>query len=105
MDLNSDSFSGSSKFGEPENSAILAPKSSNQENCEKTPILETKAAVSFLMPQGVLCYQTTLVWFVIVKNEYFMAKIDVHRSLLPSERVIAWDMKMTWHIQIQMQVL
>ena len=54
------------------------------------------------MPQIVI-YQTTPVWFV--KNEYFMAKIDVYRSLLPSDRVIGWE---TWkwrHIRIQMQVL
>ena len=37
------------------NSAILAPKSSVHENREKTPIFETKAAVSFLMLQGVWC--------------------------------------------------
>ena len=35
------------------------------------------------------------VWFV--KNEYLMAKINVYRSLLPSDRVIGWDMKMTSH--------
>ena len=35
--------------------AILVPKSNDQENCEKTPLFEIKAAVSFLMPQGVLC--------------------------------------------------
>ena len=37
------------------------------------------------MPK-IIVYQTALVWFV--KNEYFMAKIDVCRSLLPSNRVI-----------------
>ena len=37
------------------NSAILAPKSRDQENREKTPLFETKAAISFLMPQGALC--------------------------------------------------
>ena len=40
------------------NSAILAPKSSDKKKKkkrEKTPIFETKAAASFLMPQGVLC--------------------------------------------------
>ena len=36
------------------NSAILAPNSSDQENRAKTPLSETKAAVSFLMPQGAL---------------------------------------------------
>ena len=46
-------------------------------------------------------YQTAPVWFV--KNECFMAKIDVYRSLLASDRVIGWDIK--WrHIRIQMQV-
>ena len=37
------------------------------------------------MPK-IVVYQTTPVCFV--KNEYFMAKIDVCRSLLPSDRVI-----------------
>ena len=37
------------------------------------------------MPK-IVVYQTASVWFV--KNEYFMAKIDVCRSLLPSDRVI-----------------
>ena len=40
-------------------------------------------------------YQTAPVWFV--KNECFMAKIDVYRSLLASDRVIGWDIKMTSH--------
>ena len=44
------------------------------------------------MPK-ILVYQTAPVWFV--KNEYFMAKIDVCRSLLPSDRVIGWDIEMT----------
>ena len=39
--------------------------------------------------------QTTPVCFM--KNEYLMAKIDVYRSLLPSDRVIGWDIKMTSH--------
>ena len=35
-----------------------------------------------------------------------MGKIDVYRSLLPSDRVIGWDMKMmSRYIRIQMQVL
>ena len=46
------------------------------------------------MPKIVI-YQTKPVWFV--KNKYFMAKIDVYRSLLPSDCVIGWDMKMTSH--------
>ena len=37
------------------------------------------------MPK-IVVYQTAPVWFV--KNEYFMVKIDVCRSLLPSDRVI-----------------
>ena len=37
------------------------------------------------MPKIVI-YQTAPVWFV--KNEYFMAKIDVCHSLLPSDHVI-----------------
>ena len=44
------------------------------------------------MPK-IVFYQTASVWFV--KNDYFMAKIDVCRSLLPSDRVIGWDIKMT----------
>ena len=47
------------------------------------------------MPK-IVVYQTAPVWFV--KNEYFMAKIDVYRSLLPSDRVIGWDMKMMSHL-------
>ena len=46
------------------------------------------------MPK-IVVYQTAPVWFV--KNEYFMAKIDVCRSLLPSNRVIGWDIEMTSH--------
>ena len=46
------------------------------------------------MPK-IVVYQTASVWFV--KNEYFMAKIDVCRSLLPSDRVIGRDIKMTSH--------
>ena len=42
---------------------------------------------------NIVVYQTAPVWFV--KNEYFMAKIDVCRSLLPSDR--GWDIKMTSH--------
>ena len=37
------------------NSAILAPKSSDKKTHDKTPLFETKDAVSFLMLQGVLC--------------------------------------------------
>ena len=33
-----------------------------------------------------------------MKNEYLMAKIDVYCSLLPSDRVIGWDMKMMSHL-------
>ena len=51
LDLNS--FRG--RQMEVEIPPFLAPKSSDQENCEKTPFFETKAAVSFHMPQGVLC--------------------------------------------------
>ena len=43
------------------------------------------------MPKTVT-YQTKPVWFV--KNEYLIARIDVYRSLLPSDDVIAWDIKM-----------
>ena len=32
-----------------------------------------------------------------MKKEYLMAKIDVYHSLLPSDRVIGWDMKLTSH--------
>ena len=46
------------------------------------------------MPKIVI-YQTTPVWFV--NNEYFMAKIDVYRSLLPSDHVIGWDRKVMSH--------
>ena len=46
------------------------------------------------MPK-IVVYQTASVWFV--KNEYFMVKIDVCLSLLPSDRVIGWDIKMTSH--------
>ena len=46
------------------------------------------------MPK-IVVYQTASVWFV--KNEYFMAKIDVCRSLLPSDRVIGRDIKITSH--------
>ena len=42
------------------------------------------------MPK-IVVYQTAQVWFV--KNEYFMVKIDVCRSLPPSDRVIGWDIK------------
>ena len=48
---------GIAKFGEPEVEILpfwrrnLAIKKKR----EKTPIFETKAAVSFLMPQGILC--------------------------------------------------
>ena len=41
----------------------------------------------------IVVYHTAPLWFV--KNEYFMAKIDVCRSLLPSDRVIGWDIKIT----------
>ena len=37
------------------------------------------------MPK-IVVYQTASVWFV--KNECFMTKIDVYRSLLASDRVI-----------------
>ena len=47
------------------------------------------------MPK-IVVYQTAPVWFV--KNEYFMAKIDVCRSFLSSDRVIGWDIKMTSHL-------
>ena len=43
----------------------------------------------------IIVYQTAPVWFV--KNECFMAKIDVYRSLLASDRVIGGDIKMTSH--------
>ena len=43
----------------------------------------------------IVVYQTAPVWFV--KNECFMAKIDVYRSLLASDRVIGRDIKMTSH--------
>ena len=46
------------------------------------------------MPK-IVVYQTAPVW--LVKNECFMAKIDVYRSLLASDRVIGWDIKMTSH--------
>ena len=46
------------------------------------------------MPKIVI-YQTTPFWFV--KKEYLMAKIDVYHSLLSSDRVIGWDMKLTSH--------
>ena len=49
------------------------------------------------MPK-IVVYQTASVWFV--KNEYFMAKIDVCRSLLPSDRVIWWDIKMTSPVDV-----
>ena len=95
LDLNSDSFSGSSNLENRKwrNSAILAPKSSDQENREKTPIFETKAAVSFLMPQEALClkYLSIRLLSLVCENR----KINVYRSLLPSDRVIGWDMKMT----------
>ena len=56
LDLNSDSFSGSPNLENRKwKFAIMAPKSGDQENREKTPIIETKAAVNFLMSQGVLC--------------------------------------------------
>ena len=53
------------------------------------------------MPK-IVVYQTAPVWFV--KNECYTAKIDVYLSLLASDRVIWWDIKMTY-IRIQMQVL
>ena len=69
------------------NSAILRQNLANKKTVS-TPPIETKAAVSFLMPQGDLClipkivnHQTTPILFV--KNEYLMAKIDVYCSLLP----------------------
>ena len=46
------------------------------------------------MPK-IVVYQTAPVWFV--KNECFMAKIYVCRSLLVSDRVIGCDIKMTSH--------
>ena len=50
-------------------------------------LFETKAAVSFLMPQGVLCLK-----LLAIRLHLFgwrkMAKIDVYRSLLPSDHVI-----------------
>ena len=82
------------------NSAILAPKSSDQENREKNPYLWNKSRLQFsyaarcFMPK-IVVYQTAPVWFV--KNECFMAKIDVYRSLLASDRVIGWVIKMTSH--------
>ena len=92
LDLNSDSFRDRQFWRAGSgNSPILAPKSSNQENREKTPIFKTKAAVSFsyvarcFMPK-IVVYQTAPVWFL--KNKYFKAKIDVCRNLLPSDRVI-----------------
>ena len=50
------------------------------------------------MPK-IVSYQN---WFV--KDEYLMANIDVYRSLLPSDRIIGWDTKLT-HIRIEMQLL
>ena len=76
------------------NSAILAPKSSDQEN----PYLWNKSHRQFsyvargFMPK-ILVYQTPQ--FGLWKNEYLMAKINVYHSLLPSDHVIGWDMKMT----------
>ena len=78
LDSNSNLFSRSSNLGNRKwKFAILAPKSSDEENHEKKNLFETKAAVSFLMTQGVLCYyvvsyQTTPVWFV--KNEYLIGE-------------------------------
>ena len=59
----------------------------------RTPLFETKAAISF-MPK-IVYYQTSPVWFI--KNEYIVAKINVYCSLLPSNRLIGWDIKVTSH--------
>ena len=48
----------------------------------------------------IVIYQTTPVLFA--KKKYLMAKIDVYRSLLPSDSVIGWYMKVT---SDRMQVL
>ena len=80
------------------NSAILAPKSSDQTKPWEKPYLWNKSCHQFsyaarcFIPK-IVVYQTTPVWFV--KNECFMAKIDIYRSLLPSDCVIGWDIKMT----------
>ena len=78
------------------NSAILAPKSSDQENREKPTFLWKKSRRQF--SDAVRCfvpktfnYQTTSVWFVT--NEYLMGKTDVYRSLRPCYRVVGWDIK------------
>ena len=63
-------------------------------NLLKLSLIVTLFSVCGVMPE-IVVYQTESVWFV--KNEYFMAKIDVCRSLLPSDRVIGWDIKMMSH--------
>ena len=100
LDLNNDSFSVLAKFGEPEVEILpfwrrnLAIK----KTMRKKPYLWNKSRRQFsyaarcFMPKLVV-HQTAPVWFV--KNECFMAKIDVYRSLLASDHVIGWDFKIT----------
>ena len=82
------------------NSAILALKSSDQEKPRENPYLWNKSRRQFsyaarCFMYKIVVYQTAPVWFV--KNECFMAKIDVYGSLLASDRVIGWDIKMMSH--------
>ena len=60
----------------------------------RTPFWKCLAPTLCFMPK-IVVYQTAPVWFV--KNECFMAKINVYRSLLAGDRVIGWDIKMTSH--------
>ena len=68
------------------NSAILAPKSRDQEKpWENTPLWNKSRrqfsyAARCFMPK-IVSHQNTPVWFV--NNEYFIAKVDVCHSLLP----------------------
>ena len=92
---------GIAKFGEPE--VEIPPFWRRNLEIKKTvrkPLSLKQKPPSFsyaarhFMPK-IVVYQTAPVWFV--KNECFMAKIDVYCSLLASDRVIGWDIKMTSH--------
>ena len=101
LDLNSDSFSGSPNLENRKwkfrhfGAEIWRPRKpwENTYLWNKSRRQFSYAARCFV--PKIAFYQTASVWFV--KNEYFMAKIDVCRSLLRSDRVIGWDIKMTSH--------
>ena len=104
LDLNSDSFSRSIvKFGEPEVNMVKIPpfcrRNLNIINRKKTPIFETKATFSFLMPPGVL-YLKISYTFLVCEKWILNGENRCLPQLLPSNanHMIGWDIKMTSHL-------